>query len=996
MDSLELRQIIGQPEGLKLDFKRKLHKIFHSDEDYRKTQRDEFIRDILSLTNGNFGTAEQTGYLIIGVGDELKADGSRDLFNVGYLLSPKQILQRVNSACYPPIPDIHCETVEVDGKKIFVVSIPPSPHLHRTLRELVTPTKYPIGTVFIRRNEEIFPATPEECDVILIEKERVFAPKTIRTKYDNLPRSGVVEFVGREQEIERLDQLFQEQNIVAIVGMGGVGKTELANQYGRRHLLSLGDRPGGVCWIDARNGDVGIQIVSFARSLFNLKPLEDWDLPNQLRYCWQNWPSGDVLIAFDDVTDYKQVKPYLPPESSGFKVLLTTRERLGRGLVYLPLDQLKPEAALKLLEVLIDDPEIFQKQLKSAEQICQWLGYLPLGLELVGSYVYSRRDLSLKAMLSMLEEKRLQHTAVQEPDPTMTAELGVAAAFDLSWERLDRNAKQLGYLLSLFALADIPWSLVQLAYNNLPDWKDEESYLEILKAAREDLLNCHLLQPTGKESYRLHPLIREFLREKREESALANKFKQGFLEAMVGVAKQIPEAPNRQQIQVNTPAMPHLAEVVEDEDLRDLLSDEDLLWPFTGIGRFYEGQGLHSQLESWRRKCLSVTQSRFGSDHPYVANSLNNLAVVCESQGRYSEAESLYLQALTLRKRLLGEDHFDVATSMNNLGDFYRSQGRYSEAKPLLVKALQLRKGLCGENHTAVAESLNNLAHLYHAQDHHREAEPLLVQALEIEKCLMGKNHPSVATKLNNLASIYQFQGRYKEAEPLFLQALEIDKSWYGSEHLEVGIDLNNLGLLYHNQCRYREAEPCLVQALELQKRWRGEDHPDLATTMNCLASLYRELRRYQEAECLLIKALEIDKRSKGEDHPDVVNDLNGLGNVYIEQDRYQEAEILYWQALELSRKAGEYHQNLADSLINLGLLYYEQGRYIQAESLCVDALKICQQLYGSNHPQTVNCREGLAMIRNRLNYTQKSLPKSNQGGNKDGAKKKRKEFWNL
>lgn len=167
----ELQELIRQPEELKLDFKRELHKIYHYDLDYRKQQRDEFIRDILSLTNGNFGTANKVGYLIIGVGDELKPDGTRDLFNIERTLNPKQILQRVNSASYPPIPDIYCEIIEFNCKNIFVISIPPSPHLHRTIRELITPKKYAAGTTFIRRNEEIHPAIMEECEVIIKDKE---------------------------------------------------------------------------------------------------------------------------------------------------------------------------------------------------------------------------------------------------------------------------------------------------------------------------------------------------------------------------------------------------------------------------------------------------------------------------------------------------------------------------------------------------------------------------------------------------------------------------------------------------------------------------------------------------------------------------------------------------------------------------------------------------------------------------------------------------------
>lgn len=800
MDSQQLRQLISQPEGLKLDFKRELHKLKHSDKDYAKKQRDEFIRDILSLTNGNFNTADQTGYLIIGVGDELKPDGTRDLFDVSNPLIPKQILQRVNPACDPPIPDVNCETVEIDGKNIFVVSIPPSPHLHRTIRDLTTPsTTYSAGTVFIRRNEEIFPATPEECDVILREKKRVFA-KPRREKYDNLTRSSVVEFVGREQDIEKLDELFQQQNnlpAVAIIGMGGVGKTALADRYGQRHLEGLDDGAGGVCWIDVRNGDVGLQIVSFARSLLNLKPPEDFDLPNQLRYCWQNWPSGDVLIAFDDVTDYKQeVKPYLPPKSSGFKVLITSREQLGRGLAYLPLDELKAEAALRLLEVLIEDGDRFQQELDVAEQICEWLGYLPLGLELVGCYLYNRRDLSLEAMLSLLEEKRLRHIAVQKPDPTMTAQLGVAAAFELSWERLYENAQKLGCMLSLFALAEIPWWLVKGAYHYLLTSEDEEIDLQLLEEARADLLNCHLLKSTSDTACRLHPLIREFLRGKREGSIEVNELKEAFVNATWAVADQIPESPTYQRIQIAAPAIPHVAEIAKDKDLRDLLNDKYLTVPFVGLGRFYEGQGLYAQALPWFEQCLSVTRSHFGSEHSQVATSLSNLALVYQALGRYSEVEPLLVEALELDKRLLGEQNVCVSISLINLASLYKLQGRYDDAETMFLQVLELSKYWREEQHkTHLITCLEHLVALYFERGEYEKAKSLLMRAIEESKDFSDVNH--LPTLLTYLARIYKYQQRDAEAEKFYKLALEITKQLVGENHPDVATHLNNLALFY-------------------------------------------------------------------------------------------------------------------------------------------------------------------------------------------------------
>jgi tetratricopeptide (TPR) repeat protein len=663
----------------------------------------------------------------------------------------------------------------------------------------------------------------------------------------------------------------EQQNkltIAAIVGMGGVGKTELAIQYAWHHLRGLGDGAGGVCWVDARDGDVGIQLVNFARSLLNLNPPEDWDLPTQLKYCWRNWQPGDWLIVIDDVTNYRQqVLPYLPPESSQFKVLLTTREEFGRPVEHLPLDKLQPEAALDLLTSLVGVQRI-QQELEIAEQLCQWLDYLPLGLELVGRYLERDPYLSLKAMLSRLEKKRLRHRAVLEADSTMTARLGVADAFELSWERLDEDAQFLGCLLSLFASADIPWDLVKLAYSNMPSSEDEEIELDILEEAQADLVRFNLLQRTGEGTYRLHQLSREFLREKREQLTQVNVLKQAFTEAIVAVAKQIPQSPTCQQIQTVASAMPHVTEIAQEKDLRHYLSDEYLITPFTGLGWFYEGQGLYAQAEPWFEQCVSIAQSRFGSNHPDVATSQNNLALLYQSQGRYREAESLFLQALELHKRLLGESHPNVATNLNNLASLYDRLGRYSEAEPLSLQALELHKRLLGEAHPLVAASLNNLASLYNSLGRYSEAEPLFLQALELSKRVLGEAHPLVVANLSNLAKLYHAQGHYSESESLFLKALELAKRLLGEDHPQVAASQSNLAKLYFSQGRYSEAQPLFLQALELTKCFLEEGHPDVAENMNSIADICYLQGRYREAESMLTQALKIYQQRLGSDHP--------------------------------------------------------------------------------------------------------------------------------
>jgi hypothetical protein len=280
-----------------------------------------------------------------------------------------------------------------------------------------------------------------------------------------LPWSGATKFVGREKELALLHQLLQENDsvaIAAVTGMGGVGKTELALQYAFKHREFYS---GGICWCGVKSGDVGLQVVEFARIHFELNPLTDLDLVGQVKYCWQRWGEGNVLLVLDDVSIYKEIQPYLPPSSTRFKVLITTRSHFGQ-ISKLSLDVLLPQAALELLRKLVGEERIdltpqppslvgkgeSDSPLFAAEglgersigeqlalQLCERLGYLPLGIELVGRYLARKEDLSLTEMLQRLEKKKLKERSLSQPEENMTAQLGVQAAFELSWEELNDN-----------------------------------------------------------------------------------------------------------------------------------------------------------------------------------------------------------------------------------------------------------------------------------------------------------------------------------------------------------------------------------------------------------------------------------------------------------------------------------------------------------------------------------------------------------------------------
>jgi tetratricopeptide (TPR) repeat protein len=117
-------------------------------------------------------------------------------------------------------------------------------------------------------------------------------------------------------------------------------------------------------------------------------------------------------------------------------------------------------------------------------------------------------------------------------------------------------------------------------------------------------------------------------------------------------------------------------------------------------------------------------------DHPAVANSLNNLALLYHNQVRYVDAEPLYRRSLAIKEKALGPDHPDVAQSLNNLAALYQVQGRYSDAERVFKRSLAIREKALGPDHPDVAQSLNNLALLYQEQGRYADALPLVKRAM--------------------------------------------------------------------------------------------------------------------------------------------------------------------------------------------------------------------------------------------------------------------------
>jgi tetratricopeptide (TPR) repeat protein len=647
------------------------------------------------------------------------------------------------------------------------------------------------------------------------------------TPIHNLPYPPSANFVGREGVLTKLHASLQAKTVAAIVGMPGVGKTELALQYahtnGKKYL-------GGCYWLGMRDLNLANVLTQHIKREFKLDLPAEINQPREIaQWCWGEWArnlpaDSQVLVVLDNVDEAAQIGGMLPGNPC-FRLLVTTRTHaLVDANAEEKLDELTDAAALQFLGKLVGNLRV-SVELVAAKRLCEdLLGNLPLGIELAGRYLQQDEELSIVEFAAELDtlQEALDAEDTRAVYPLMTAERGVKSALELSWRKLTADSQTMGKLLGLCAPRRIPWKLAEDMAKGGGIVATKKEIAKSVKQARQQLANLHLIKwDKQRKTATLHALVRKFLHQKAQSP---DSLKQIFADTMLQRARQARHDMNLERVAGMKDMVPHIEEVAT--HYPHLLSDDDLLRLFIGVARFYDSQGLYFAALPWCELCLETAEQRLGADHLVTATSLNSLATLYSSIGNYKAAEPLYVRALQIKEQQLGVNHPDTATSLNNLANLYSSIGNYPAAEPLYVRALDIHEQQLGANHPSTATILNNLANLYYSIGKYSEALPLYERALDIHEQQLGADHPSTATSLGNLAALYSSIDKYSEALPLYERALQINEQQLGADHPDTAMSLNNLANLYYSMKRFAEAEPLYARAVQICEQSLGTEHP--------------------------------------------------------------------------------------------------------------------------------------------------------------------------
>ena len=637
--------------------------------------------------------------------------------------------------------------------------------------------------------------------------------------------------VGREAMITALHNVLQSDNTAlwrqALNGIGGIGKTTLANAYCHVHR---NDYPH-LFWVTADTDATLESAFITIANLLNL-PVQDAQNDRQRFEAAREWFGNrkNYLLVLDNLERGELLANVFAAHGVGGRLLLTTRldaNDVPLCNAFQEVPALSREKAVHFLFEKSGRDRSNAGEYAAAQELADLLHCQPLKLKAAAAYLQLNKAVSIRAH------------AAKKQDEVWNESLALAARY--------------GQTPTYIGIIGLLNTSVFLAPDDIPD-AFASAYCLNKAALTHDCLN--LLSKLAlidwnrdAHTYAIHRQLRELLTAK-----LPQQTQHGYAQRACEIMETLYPAPNSETWQDSERLLPHVlvcADNVRRYDLKSILAGKLLYRACLYLNqraRYNTAYTVEAVLKE-KQKELGISEldmqqlagQALNVEGLTAARKLNDQAIAYYKQGRYAEAEPLLVQALDIRREALPEGHSDIARSLNNLAELYRAQSRYAEAEPLYKQALNIVRQALGEQHPHVATSLNNLALSYESQGRYAKAEPLYLQALDIRRHNLGKDHPDIAQSLNNLAGLYVSQGHYAEAEPLFKQALDIHRQAYGEQHSHVATSLNNLAGLYKSQGRYAEAEPLYLQALAILEDALGAQHPHTLTCRENLKTLREE-----------------------------------------------------------------------------------------------------------------------------------------------------------
>ena len=503
----------------------------------------------------------------------------------------------------------------------------------------------------------------------------------VQFRLTGLPVTG--HFIDRDAEMKEMEESLHRnahsgRRIHILHGLGGIGKTQLAIAYTRKHQ----EMYSAIVWLNGNSRDTLFQsLAAFGRHA-NINPLpqspasttqraDDIEAEAEAKAVlkWLALRENRRWLMIVDNVDREysanaedpqsfDILSFLPPADHGC-VLITTRlqslKEIGQST---EISRLDLEQALELLSnrsglsritigmrcmlAICSKDTRLTELFPGMEELVKRLGHLPLALVQTGKYMMETGTSCPKYLeLYASSWSRLVAEAPQLRDYENGS---IHTTWMISYERVTHANPTAAKLLQLWSYLDHQDIWYELFHRGSQgclecSWfqdlaQDEISFKKIIKT----LLAYSLVESRrDSESYSIHPVVHDWCTEtisygKADLVILAC--------AVIGFA--VPDHTEPEYWLSEQRLIPHADRCTQrlyQLDPANAIEYSKSNHAFHGLGSLFLDQGKMVEAEKMYQRALGGKEKAWGPDHISTLRTLHNLGVLYAKQGKIVEAE---------------------------------------------------------------------------------------------------------------------------------------------------------------------------------------------------------------------------------------------------------------------------------------------------------------------------------------------------------------------
>jgi predicted ATPase/DNA-binding SARP family transcriptional activator len=529
----------------------------------------------------------------------------------------------------------------------------------------------------------------EDCRFQLQEKLGVHPAEDTNALYEYVKKSNssglhptlaksnlpipLTSFIGREQELKTLKDIFGKTRLLTLTGVGGCGKTRLSLQLAAEIADQYAD---GVWWI----GLASIQDEKLlAQSIKKTFGIPDSQKDSAEESMLKFLHARHALLVLDNcehvISSCARLAESILMQCSGIRILATSREALSihgeiawlvPSLSLPPADEVNdllrwecPRLFYERATTYRSDLQLTEANSQSLLRICRALEGIPLAIELAASRV---KTLSLERLASRLDDKlALLTTGSRTAQPRQQT---LRAAIDWSYDLLSETEQIAFRRLSILAGN---WTLDAAHCVITFDELTAEPALDMLTR----LLDKSLLVIDTREGdvrYRMLEIIRQYASEKLQQADEVEKVQHQHLRYYAELAQKVnpgwygrEQASLIKQFDAEYPnlrvALAHGLELPQGQE--DLILSIKLA---SGLGPFWNFIAEYNEGQMWLKKAIDaadavLAQAGAGSRQrteflSLKAKAMYEYGFLVWFQSNYDKARTIFLESSKLYEEL--------------------------------------------------------------------------------------------------------------------------------------------------------------------------------------------------------------------------------------------------------------------------------------------------------------------------------------------------------